>query len=165
MTQAPTPQTPTTDTATDLRLRRFREYVTGIIALIVIIGTTALIVLAAVETNATSADQFSRVKDLLLFVNPLLGVVIGYYFTKTSTEARAESAEVTANTATANAQQAFQERSEALTQANEARAKEQQTKSGLDHLTLAAENYLSLAPSGTPGVLGSPNPAFDDVHA
>jgi hypothetical protein len=46
--------------------------------------------------------MFARAKDLLLFINPILGVVIGYYFNKASTEGRAEQAEE--NTRAAQAQ-------------------------------------------------------------
>lgn len=58
----------------------------------------------------------------LLIVNPLLGVVIGYYFNKVSTEARAESTESTAQSATMSAQQATEARNAAEAEAQAARS-------------------------------------------
>src|SRR5262245_37539536 len=108
----------------DASLRRFREYVAAGIALLVVLGTFGMLIAAFwyIDSN----ESFARVKDLLLIVNPFLGVVIGYYFNKVSTEARAESAENTARTATASAQQAVTRAEVAENTAQTAQANAQQ---------------------------------------
>ncbi len=156
--------TPSPDADHNPDLRRFREYVSAAIAAVVIIGTIFLLSVAVIHANTSTADQFTHFKDLLLLVNPLVGVVIGYYFNKTSTEARAENAENTARSATTATQQTVQER-------NEARVQEQQVKMGLSNLTKAAEHYKTVTSTATPGVLGGGNQAqgnkqaFDDAYA
>src|SRR5690242_20273750 len=95
-------QTPST--GPDPFLSRFREAITALIALVIIAGTIILIAIAA----GASADQFARLKDLLLIVNPVVGIVIGYYFNRTSTVGRAESAEASAKDANEAAQKAFE---------------------------------------------------------
>ena len=77
-------------------LRRFREYVTAALAGIVVLGTMVMVAFAFASVNVP--DTFNRAKDLLLFLNPLVGLVIGYYFSKVSSEGRAESAEATCST-------------------------------------------------------------------
>jgi hypothetical protein len=150
----------------DRFLSRLRECVTATIALIVMIGTTILIIITIEGAYSASADQFARLKDILLFVNPLLGVVVGYYFNKTSTEGRAENAEATAQHANVAAQEATQERYQAQTEASEAKRQEQKIKSGLQNLTQATEQYLAAAPTRQPGTLGAnPNPALDQARA
>src|SRR5216110_1104429 len=80
----------------DSKLRILREAVAATIALLIVLGTTVMLYIVFtryVAGDDQAADKhFERAKDLLLFVNPLLGVVIGYYFNKVSTEARAEKA-------------------------------------------------------------------------
>jgi len=71
---------PPVEVAADSGLRRFREYVAAMIAVIVMLGTIVMMIIALRYVN--SSDQFSRAKDMLLLINPLLGVVIGYYFNK-----------------------------------------------------------------------------------
>jgi len=145
------PEKPPIEVAADPGLRRFREYVAAAIAVIVILGTIVMMIVALFYINST--DQFSRVKDLLLIVNPLLGVVIGYYFNKVSTEARAESAETTAQSATLNAQQATEARNAAEAKAQAARSEAEEAKSTLGEVSQAAEKVLSQVPAPAPGVL------------
>ena len=97
--------------AADPWLRRFREYVTATLAGMICLGTVVLIGIAFASVNDEAA--FNRAKDLLLFLNPIVGVVFGYYFTKVSTEGRAESAEANAQAASANAQRALNARAAA----------------------------------------------------
>lgn len=99
--------------------------------------------------------SFQRIKDLLLFINPLVGVVIGYYFNRVSTEARAEGAERTAQLATATAQEAQSARkeAEAQTETNKAQAKE--ANAALKSVIPAAQRVLShLPPMPQPDALG-----------
>ncbi|MEA3397659.1 MAG: hypothetical protein U9R05_09390 [Chloroflexota bacterium] len=132
-------------------LRHFREYVAAAIAVIVVLGTVVMLITALRYVN--SSDQFTRVKDLLLIINPLLGVVIGYYFNKVSTEARAESAEATAQSAALNAQQASEARNSAETEAQTAKTEAEEAMSTLSAVSQAAEKVLSQAPAPAPGML------------
>ena len=111
-----TDQTPTPKL--DESLKRFREYVTASIALVIIVGTIIMIIIAMLTSGDVAQSQ--RMKDLLLLVLPLTGTVLGYYFTKTSTETRAENAEYTAKTASNVAQQATQAQQTAQSQAVQA---------------------------------------------
>lgn len=134
---------------TDSGLRHFREYVAAGIAIVIIVGTIVMMVLALGYVD--SSDQFARAKDLLLIINPLLGVVIGYYFNKVSTEARAESAEATAQSAALSAQQATEARNAAEAKAQAAKTEAEEAMSTLSAVSQAAEKVLSQAPA--PGVL------------
>lgn len=98
--------------------RRLRETIVGAIALIVAIGFVVMTGLAFFY--ASDNETFGRAKDLLLFVSPVVGVIIGFYFNKASMEARTENAEEAARAASDNAQQAVQERAEATAQATQA---------------------------------------------
>jgi hypothetical protein len=95
----------------DAPLSRFREGVAALIAVVVVAASLTLLFLGF--RHIGEKEQFDRAKDLLLIVNPVLGVVIGYYFNKVSTEARAENAENTARHATADLRKAAEERQQA----------------------------------------------------
>ena len=136
----------------DTTLRRFRESVAAGIALLVVLGTFGMLIAAFAYIE--NDEAFARVKDLLLIVNPILGVVIGYYFNKTSTEARAES---TARTATASAQQA-------ATARDAAEVKAQTAMSTLSDLQGAAEKMLAQSAPAS-GVLGAEEQPSDDARA
>jgi hypothetical protein len=121
---------------------RFRERVAAGIAAAVIVTLLGLLIVAVAQ--AGSDETFQRLKDLLLFVNPLVGYVIGYYFHKVATEARAERAETVADSATRTAEEAVQSRDQATTRAEELRG-------SLDDLERAVDS--TIAPAGAPGVL------------
>jgi hypothetical protein len=144
----------------DASLRRFREYVAAGIALLVVLGTFGMLIAAFwyIDSNET----FARVKDLLLIVNPFLGVVIGYYFNKVSTEARAESAENTARTATASAQQAVTRAEVAENTAQTAQADAQMAAAARDAAASKAQTAvatLSDVQEAAEKVLAQPLPA------
>jgi uncharacterized membrane protein len=132
-------------------MQRFRERVAATIALIVIAGAVAVMVIAILNMDT---DNFERIKDLLLFINPLLGVVIGYYFNKVSTEARAETAETAASTAMASAQREAVERQAAAAQAEVNRERMQEARTTLAEVAEAAEAVLAEESRPTPGTLG-----------
>jgi hypothetical protein len=146
MDPKPTPneQAPA-ESAIDSRLRMLREVVGASIASLIVLATVALIFMVFFRyvgaENATADKHFERAKDLLLFINPLLGVVIGYYFNKVSTEARAEKAEATVATANNTAQQA-------KTEADRAKAV-------LDEVVPAAQEVLNESTSPSPGTLSA----------
>lgn len=74
-----------------------REWVTAILALLLVLGSITVIIIAL--THVDNDTQFKNAKDVLLLVNPLLGLVIGFYFTKSAVEGRAEHAEASATQA------------------------------------------------------------------
>jgi hypothetical protein len=158
MTEPPAP-------SPDPGLRRFREYVAASIALLIVVGT--FVMLLAAFWYIDNNDTFARVKDLLLIINPFMGVVIGYYFNKVSTEARAESAESTARTASASAQQAMAEAQQAGAAREAAQNEVQTVKSALSDVQAAAEQVLAQSSAPQSGVLGpeSSAPAADDGRA
>ena len=182
-TNDPSRSTPP-EPATDTWARRLREQMAAAIAGIIVLSFVVMTTLAFFYT--TDPNAFSRAKDLLLFINPVVGVVIGFYFNKASTEARAESAEKTARTANDTAQQAVQERAEAAAQATQATAQASQATqvaaqatqqatqaqqqadqavSLLGTVTESAQAVLS-PPAPTGGVLGSgggPSPEAADA--
>ena len=135
--------------ATDMSLRRLREGVTALISLLVIGGTLWLVFLAIQNVSSATDQGFSRLKDLLLFLNPLLGVVIGYYFNKTTSEARAENAESAAKRASATATVAVQAQSKAQDEANKAQADAAEAKKTLSVLVDASEKALVQSRGGT----------------
>jgi len=140
------------DSAADPNMRRFREYVGAAIALMVVVGMVALVV--AAFSNLGSSDQaWERIKELLLLVNPLVGVVIGYYFNKVSTEARAESAEATAKSASAAAQQAEIAREGAQAEAIRAQSEAHEARDSLSELAQTADRHLRSGADDA-GVLG-----------
>ena len=138
----------------DFALRRFREYVAAGIAGVVVLGTILMLVMAI---NTVSDDgQFSKMKDLLLIINPLLGVVLGYYFNKASTEARAENAEAAAKEAVTGAQEAGKARDAAQAEAKEAKAEAGEMWTALVDVRQAAERMM--ATTGAPLVARSFGP-------
>ena len=140
---------------TDTQLRLFRERIAAAVALVIVVGSFILVGLTLMFVG--DAERFTRAKDLLLFVNPILGVAIGYFFNKVTSDARAETAESAAETAQTNAQQATEERIHAVAQVETMRDESTQIKTALEDLTSTAHEMLMLpesAPSGGPGKLG-----------
>jgi uncharacterized membrane protein len=135
----------------DTLVRRLREFVSAGIAIAVIIGSVVMMIQAF--NFLTSPEEFGRVKDLLLFINPLLGVVIGYYFNKATSEARAETAETTAKSAMANAQGAAEARNKAEAEADAAKGETQEVKSALKEVAEAADKMMAQVPATSMGVL------------
>lgn len=155
----------TAATPVDDQLRRLREYVAATIALIIILGTIIVVVISL--SLSGDAERFERVKEVINLILPLLTFVLGYYFNKASTEARAEKAETAAQVAGTTAQMATQGQFAAEETAAEALAELDQTAKeaeefrGLveDFDTAAGEmegileDFTSLAPA--PGLLSA----------
>ena len=142
---------PVSETTTGTAASNLREYVSAALAGVVVLGTVAMMILAFNYLN--SPEEFDRIKDLLLFINPLLGVVIGYYFNKASSEPRAETAEAAAQTAVVSAQQATEARDQAEAEAEAARGeaeeamgKAEEVKTALKEVGEAAEKMAAAAP-------------------
>ncbi len=121
--------------------RRFVEFFTAVLALVIIVGSFILIGVAFNYIDAPD-DQFARAKDILLFVNPILGIVIGYYFNKVTSDARAETAEKAAQTAVSTARQAAEIRDEAVVRANEAASMASEMRTTLEEVTQKASEMV-----------------------
>lgn len=92
----------------ELWLQRFKEIVTAILGIAIVVFTLILALLAfgVVNGNATlDKEKMAAAKDILLLVLGLTGVVIGYYFGRVPADARAAQAQQQANTATSQAEQ------------------------------------------------------------
>jgi len=122
----------------DKELQRYREQVTARLAGS-IVGLFAVSVVAAFIFVREPA--FAQVKEIVSVLTPIVGVVLGFYFNKASTEKRAENAEQTAEAASKVAQQAVAERHEAQTEASVA------TES-LDEVTTAAQELIAAGETG-----------------
>jgi hypothetical protein len=82
------PEQPSKD---EIILRYVREIAAHLIAAVILIGF-ALIMWGA-YAQIGNADNYHQAKDLLLLFQGLVGVVMGYYFNRVTTEKRAEKAE------------------------------------------------------------------------
>jgi hypothetical protein len=138
----------------DAPLSRFREGIAALIAVVVVAASLTLLFLGFGHIG--EKEQFDRAKDLLLIVNPVLGVVIGDYFNKVSTEARAENAENTARHATADLRKAAEERQQAQAVAAAAKTDAEDTRGALEDLSRAAERVLAEKPIRSAGILSGP---------
>jgi hypothetical protein len=118
----------------------------------------AIIIGVALYLAWTGQDKaYAQVKDLLIFVNPFLGLVIGYYFQKSASDARAQNAErwaIEANAANLQSQIGLQAAQKGLSE----------TRAALANLADAAEDMTesSVPPvmtKGEPGALEMAAPA------
>lgn len=109
-----------------------REGVAGVIAIIFVV--TFLLLVRAAYTDMQVPARFGPAKELLGIVNGIVGIIIGYYFSRMTTEARAEKAEQTAEKAT--------------DAAGTATHKEREAKAELSKVTIAAKEVLPTNPSG-----------------
>lgn len=127
--------------AADTLLRRIKEMVAALIAFAIIFSLLFLLWKSFhyLGGDERASAAFQQIKDLLLFVNPLAGVVIGYYFTKVSTENRAESAEAMSQAASGVARQAIAAR-------DEAEAEIKDVRTALADIVPAAEQLLAQIP-------------------
>lgn len=145
------PQQPAALAEPDPVVRRLREFVSAGIALVVILGSTIMLIQAF--NYLSSPEEFDRVKDLLLLINPLLGVVVGYYFNRATSEPRAEKAESAATVAMATAQQASEAANQAEAEAEVAKGEARQVKEALKEVDEAAGKMMAQTPSPAMGVL------------
>jgi hypothetical protein len=111
-----------------------RETFAGVIALV--FAATFLILVSAAYQHHGDEKAFNAIKELITIVNGVVGIIVGYYFSRMTTEARAEKAEVTAGKAADAAANATQ--------------RERETNAELARLTDAAKEVLPTDPSGEP---------------
>jgi hypothetical protein len=75
----------------DKRLLIGRELVTNVLGALVVL--VALVIAIVTIFSVNNASTFAAAKDVLLFMNGLVGVVLGYYFGRVPGDARADKAE------------------------------------------------------------------------
>lgn len=137
----------------DTTLRRLREYVAALLAGVIVLTALVAIVLTFGLIDKQDTNRFTQAKDLLQMVLPLVTFILGYYFNKASTEARAESAEAVAITANEAAQKASIDRDRAVDQATTATAETAQVKEALQEVGSATEALLASEPEKTLGTM------------
>ena len=118
-----------------------REIMAGGIALFVV-GVFAALLLRAMK-DVTNAPDVTLAKELLGMVNPLMGLVVGYYFSRVTSEARAERAEATVTATLRSAERASTAREHAESDARTARQRAGELAHALEGLTRAAEEALA----------------------
>jgi len=74
-----------------------KEAITGCMGILIILATLVVALVAIFVANQT--DTWTRAKDVLVILNGLVGVVLGYYFGRMPGEARADKAEGEAQSA------------------------------------------------------------------
>jgi methyl-accepting chemotaxis protein len=94
----------------------FKEWVTAIIGLgvIVVFCVLAIIAAYAAVSSDTADASFQQLKDLLTFLSGLVGTVVGYYFGRVGVEKRAESAEMLMQTGESIRREAEQQAAQAV---------------------------------------------------
>ena len=133
-----------------------REYFSSILAFVVV-GAFLLMVGFTLPVAFNGTDEaLTRAKDLLTLVSPFAGMVIGYYFNKATSDARAENAETTAKSATESAQKATLDREKAVEQAQKSEMEIKDMRADLLEMWTAAEEMIKQIPgdTGSPAVKG-----------
>jgi hypothetical protein len=146
------------------RFSWMKEIVTSLLAVSIAAVALILLMLTFIDAGKTgsSADLFGREKDVLQFVLPFLGTVLGYYFGRVPAERRAESAEQSAS----GAQQHAESLQQSTVRAEAERATAQQQAQQLSADTRATLGRMRAALTGTPrATLGGGQPgATADVQ-
>ena len=125
----------------------FREYFSSLLAF-VIVGAFLIMVGVTLPIAFNGSDEaLTRAKDLLTLVSPFAGMVIGYYFNKATSDARAESAEQNAKEATQSAQKAVVEREKAVEIAQISAAQKEAIRTDLLEMWTAANDMVQEMPA------------------
>lgn len=120
-----------------------REITAGVIALVVVI-LFAVLLTRAMRGVANDAE-LAAAKELLGMVNPLMGLVVGYYFSRVTSEARAERAEATVTATLRSAERASAAREQAELHERTVRERASDLAHALEGLTRAAEQTIAPA--------------------
>ena len=129
-------------------LNMFREYFSSILAF-VIVGAFLIMVGVTLPIAFNGSDEaFTRAKDLLTLVSPFTGMVIGYYFNKATSDARAENAEQNAKEATQMVQKATLDREKAHEEARKSEKEIQEMRVDLLEMWTAANDMIHEPTSG-----------------
>ena len=81
----------------DKRMLIGRELMTNVLGALIVLVTLTIAIVTIFSVG--NASTFAAAKDVLLFMNGLVGVVLGYYFGRVPGDARADKAEREAKTA------------------------------------------------------------------
>jgi len=81
----------------DKRMLIGRELVTSVLGALVVLVTLVIAIITIFSVG--NASTFAAAKDVLLFMNGLVGVVLGYYFGRVPGDARADKSDNEAKTA------------------------------------------------------------------
>lgn len=144
-------------------LARIREGVAGIVAVLMVTGFIGLVIRA----SGASETDFERYKELIGIVNTLVGVVVGYYFSRMQGEARAEHAESAVESATMASQAAQQGRLEAERKSSVLTDTAANVTAALDRLRRAATPGAQgeLPPAEAAGVRARLQAALEDAES
>lgn len=124
------------------RLAFVRELFAGALA-VLFIGLFLLLVIKIVEEiDTNNASQFTQFKEVLGIVNATVGLIVGYYFSRVTSEARAEQAEASAGTAIQTASDAQQAESKARTELQEIRQQLGVVRATMSDLVHAAAPFV-----------------------
>jgi hypothetical protein len=117
-----------------------REFMAGMLGLTVMIAFFVLLTraLGSLPSGAQASD-FVPIKELLAIVNPVVGLIIGYYFSRATSEARAEKAEAAATTANDSARTAQQTAANAQQAKTQSEEEAKKAKNALQSLVGAVE--------------------------
>ena len=141
--------------------RRRDKTVTTIAYGVLLVG--AVVILIALAMAYWSLESYARAKDILLFVNPFIGLVLGYFFQKAASEGRAEHAEQAAESAAGVATQAQIERQQAQGQLEQTREHAAEQRDALsDLVTVLPDEPFEAEPAArTKDLPGhTPDPEF-----
>lgn len=87
----------------DKQIATWKEILTGVLGILIVLATLITVIFTIASVNNQTA--FSAAKDVLLFMNGLVGVVLGYYFGRVPADVRADKAESETRTANRSREQ------------------------------------------------------------
>jgi len=111
-----------------------REFVAGVLALVV------MSLFLGILWKAIDKESGVSLKDVLAIVNPVVGLVIGFYFSRATSETRAEKAETAAASANEVANNSVQARATADQQTAKAKNQADVARGALQSLAAAVES-------------------------
>ncbi|MBS1794368.1 MAG: hypothetical protein JSS81_10970 [Acidobacteria bacterium] len=123
-------------------LRYLREIAALLIAAVVLVGFVVMMRETFGLVGAGREADFRQAKDLLEIFTGFLGIVIGYYFNRVTSETRAEKAESAARTASETARGAVEAHQETARESKAARETADAAKKELRNLVRAAGALL-----------------------
>jgi hypothetical protein len=128
----------------DSRLPLIREGAAALLAMTVMVMFFYLLAqaLKSLPSSGTQAADFTPIKELLAIVNPVVGLIIGYYFSRATSEARAEKAEAAVQTANDTANQAQQTAKTAEQAKAQTEAHAEKTTGALQSLVTAVGSQI-----------------------
>ena len=149
----PTPTTPPSEKPAGPTLESWltalREGITGCLGLLIVLTTLALVLATFILLLLRPSAEFAPLRDILVMLNGMAGVVLGYYFGRIPAEIRANKAET--------------ERASAEKQVTTETAKSATLRAGLRGLEGDLDRQAQLAPTApvAKGLAPAPNPLVE----